>query len=314
MNRHLPVSQATRARFEQLLDSAPNLGIDREAAAKAGPVALRALLALKKATQSSSAARRDQYLAQVLDAVSVLEHRQNPELVQNFQARILALKGRGNDTEIAHVARGEIVVPVQLQNGEVLSALKKAAASYDVPLEMLRVGTAINSINPGTGAPEFGVLDWITGLFGNKQPPQSPDGAQTEANSSAHDSLGFDPNGPGEIRSALRHPIAAIKALGVRDHAYKSAINNFERDTLVNGVGDAYRHALASSRLANAVGPEIAKKFTDAHERSFPNDEQERLMDLTNNELGRSFATGNNEADEKRILEAAKKGQLKALR
>lgn len=82
--------------------------------------------------------------------------------------RKLAGQGRGNDTEVAHVARGELVVPQALQNPEVLAVLSRAAAAYNVPLEMLSVGNAMNRINPHTGAPEFGVMDWISGLFGSK--------------------------------------------------------------------------------------------------------------------------------------------------
>jgi hypothetical protein len=309
---HLSMSQETRTRFGHLLDTAANLGIDRDAVSAAGPVALRALLALKNAAESLNPTSRDRYLAQVQDSLRILEHRKAPELVQQFQTRLLALQGRGSDTELAHVARGEIIVPIQLQNGDVLSALEKASASYGVPLEMLRVGTALNSINPETGAPEFGVLDWVSGLFNGTQPAQQP--SSEPANASEFESLDFDADGPGEIRSALGHPIAALKAIGIRNQANKSALENFERDTLLNGAGDAYRHALTSSRLANALGPEIAKKFTDAHERSVPNSEAERLMDLTNNQIGRSFASGDDKADDQRILDAARKGQLKTLR
>ncbi len=70
-------------------------------------------------------------------------------------AHELAAKGRGNDTEVAHVARGELVVPQALQSPEVIAALQRAAAAHDIPLKMLSVGNALNRINPTTGAPEF---------------------------------------------------------------------------------------------------------------------------------------------------------------
>jgi hypothetical protein len=41
-----------------------------------------------------------------------------------------------------------------------MAALARAAAAYGVPLERLSVGSAGNSINPGTGVPEF----WFEGL------------------------------------------------------------------------------------------------------------------------------------------------------
>lgn len=71
------------------------------------------------------------------------------------QVRELAAQGRGSDTEVAHVARGELVVPRQLQNPEVMAALRRAAAEHNIPLEMLSIGSAMNRINPNTGAPEL---------------------------------------------------------------------------------------------------------------------------------------------------------------
>jgi hypothetical protein len=96
---------------------------------------------------------------------------------QMRQAQELAAQGRGDDTEVAHVARGEYVIPEALQTPEVLAALQRAAADCGVPLERLNVGHAMNSINPNTGAPEFGFSDWFSGLFGgnkNHSAPQLP--------------------------------------------------------------------------------------------------------------------------------------------
>jgi len=56
------------------------------------------------------------------------------------------------------------VVPKALQNPEVLAALRDAAKAYGIPFERLCVGNAHNSINPNTGVPEFGMVDWIKGL------------------------------------------------------------------------------------------------------------------------------------------------------
>ena len=86
------------------------------------------------------------------------------------RARALAAQGRGSDTEIAHVARGELVIPFALQNPEVLSALHRAASAHNIPLEMLSVGNIKNHINPNTGAAEFGIGDWLSGLFGSSAP------------------------------------------------------------------------------------------------------------------------------------------------
>ena len=48
-------------------------------------------------------------------ALRLLQYRKHPELVQQLQARAMALQGRGGDTEVAHVTVGEIVLPRALQ-------------------------------------------------------------------------------------------------------------------------------------------------------------------------------------------------------
>ena len=111
------------------------------------------------------------------------------------QAEQLAAAGRGGDTEIAPVARGEIVLPVQLQNDDVLNAIQHACRPYGVPIEMLKVGNALNSINQNTGAPEFGVMDWISGLFGGKTNASAPNATDE------HDGH----LGEGATRGALTH-------------------------------------------------------------------------------------------------------------
>lgn len=50
---------------------------------------------------------------------------------------------------------GELVIPRALQSPEVLNALQRAAAAHNIPLDMLKIGNAMNRINPNTGQPEF---------------------------------------------------------------------------------------------------------------------------------------------------------------
>ncbi|MBX7199222.1 MAG: hypothetical protein K1X51_07570 [Rhodospirillaceae bacterium] len=170
------ISPETRAKFVAILDEAPKLGIDRDRAVAAGLPALRALIALKKAAEAGRRKTRDLALAETRDALRTVARR-NPKLANQFEARILALQGRGSDTEVAHVARGEMVVPQALQNPEVVAALRRAAAAYGVPVEMLLVGNVRNRINPETGAPEFGIMDWIRGQFitGRDRIDEDPD-------------------------------------------------------------------------------------------------------------------------------------------
>ncbi len=75
----------------------------------------------------------------------------------------LAAQGRGDDSEIAHVAIGEMVIPAALQTPGLLNVLRRAAEEQGIAFERLRVGSAHNSINPQTCAPEFGLLDGVDG-------------------------------------------------------------------------------------------------------------------------------------------------------
>ena len=98
-----------------------------------------------------------QSIARVQEAVRGLDPATHGDLLQQIQSRVLALQGRG-DTEVAHVTPGEIVLPKALQTSGVLGALRQAAADANIPLDQLRIGSALNSINPATGRPEFASL------------------------------------------------------------------------------------------------------------------------------------------------------------
>ena len=69
---------------------------------------------------------------------------------------------------------------------------------------------------------------------------------------------------------------------------------------------DAYRHIYWSYHLTRALGPELAKEITDAHETAPGNSKRERQMDYHNNEVGRSYANENlsNEDIKNRALNA----------
>ncbi len=163
------ISPETRATFTAILDEAPHLGIDRDQVAAAGLPGLRALIALKGVAEAGTRRAKSRALADAQDAVASLAHRKQSRLVNQVQARLLALQGRGSDTEVAHVARGELVVPQAMQGTIVLQVLREAAAAQGIPLEMLRVGSGNNSINPATKAPEFGVMNWLEEVAGVRQ-------------------------------------------------------------------------------------------------------------------------------------------------
>lgn len=66
-------------------------------------------------------------------------------------------KGRFGDTELAHLTKGEVVLPVNFVDKypTVKNALEKALKKEDTLLNELIVGDSSNSINPETGLPEF---------------------------------------------------------------------------------------------------------------------------------------------------------------
>lgn len=244
---------------------------------------------------------RDRALAEVQDAVHTLAHRKYPKLVSQFQARILALQGRGDDTEVAHVARGEMVVPEALQNPKVLAALREAAALKGVPLGKLRVGHPQNGRNPDTGTPEFGVIDTVRSWFTSPAPtmaehtPMIPDVNASDARTPTYEDLQFDPNGPKERDFFHAHPIDTARAViavgrGLMDtgSTFGSGPLDYKAALRQNDEVDAHRHAVISHLMAQSIGPERAKELMDSHERSSPNRDGSRLMDLYNNQVGRS--------------------------
>jgi hypothetical protein len=214
------------------------------------------------------------------------------------RARELAAQGRGEDTEIAHVALGELVIPRALQSPELIDALQRSDAAHNIPLEMLSIGNAANQINPSTGQPEFGFGDWFSGLFDKETPAQTPSTLPFPSSPNADDmkpptfeSLDFDPNGPGEWGAALRDPIGAWKANRIQKRVKEEAHDKFngDIDSLVNGPGDAWRHGRWVQGMAHELGPQRAKAFSDAHEITWKDAPGATLMDIYNNRVALSL-------------------------
>jgi hypothetical protein len=139
----------------ELLRTASELGLDPDAVAAGGLAALQALIALKRAKDAGEGVGRERLIAQVQEVANRLDPTVHADLLQQIQSRVLALQGRNGDTEVAHVTPGEIVLPEALQTPAVLRALREATSASHIPLEQLRVGSPLNSINPRTSQPEF---------------------------------------------------------------------------------------------------------------------------------------------------------------
>jgi len=106
-----------------------------------------------------------------------------------------------------------------------------------------------------------------------------------------------------EIDLLANNPLRTPGLLRIRDHA-----DLFAKRKLTRNPGfpaDAYRHVLWSYLLTKAYGEAFAKEVTDAHEAGgSENTEEERQMDLMNNDAGRHYAKAGYEEGslEKRVL------------
>lgn len=73
----------------------------------------------------------------------------------------IAKKGRGTDTVLGHLTKGELVIPREmLASKELKKVLKKAFDVAGADMDAYVVGKAKNSTNPETGHPEF-FFKWV---------------------------------------------------------------------------------------------------------------------------------------------------------
>tara|TARA_R100001129_G_scaffold30551_3_gene20173 strand:- start:7186 stop:8991 length:1806 start_codon:yes stop_codon:yes gene_type:complete len=73
----------------------------------------------------------------------------------------LSQAGRGEDTTLAHLTPGEVVLPTRMMSDpEFERAVGRRFAEVDLDPEAYVVGGGIASLNPITGLEEFGVGDW----------------------------------------------------------------------------------------------------------------------------------------------------------
>jgi hypothetical protein len=73
----------------------------------------------------------------------------------------LSQAGRGEDTTLAHLSPGEVVLPTRMMSDpEFERAVGRRFAEVDLDPEAYVVGGGIASLNPITGLEEFGLSDW----------------------------------------------------------------------------------------------------------------------------------------------------------
>jgi hypothetical protein len=110
---------------------------------------------LNQARISGDGPLRQKYLRKAQKVIAEIDPHEEPEKLQELQAQVLALQGRGGDTEIAHVTPGELVIPKRMRTPELMAALAQAARQAGIDPSRLVVGDRRNSVNPRTGQAEF---------------------------------------------------------------------------------------------------------------------------------------------------------------
>lgn len=89
--------------------------------------------------------------------------------------------GRDSDTEMAHVTRGDVIIPrdIVMENPEFLVRLKKIMKDKGVDYRTHMVGSGMESRNPDTGAPEFAMFNGMSGMYGGDGPQSGGMGGMT---------------------------------------------------------------------------------------------------------------------------------------
>ncbi len=78
---------------------------------------------LNHARISGDGPLRQKFLRKAQKLIAQIDPHAESEKLQELQAQVLALQGRGGDTEIAHVTPGEVVIPARIRTPEVMAAL-----------------------------------------------------------------------------------------------------------------------------------------------------------------------------------------------
>jgi hypothetical protein len=128
--------------------------MEGEAEAQADPdEALRSSIEelMMQASQAEDPAERDKYL-HLVEAAEVGSQAPMAEM-----AIQLAQAGRGEDTALAHVRPGEVIIPPEaFEDPEFESLIEKKFEELNIDPSRMVVGVGIASLNPITGLEEFG--------------------------------------------------------------------------------------------------------------------------------------------------------------
>lgn len=123
--------------------------------------------------------------------------------------------------------------------------------------------------------------------------------------------LEFDPRGDSPTLTALKNLTALPRAYRITNEAIEEALRRYPNTGTSGTELDAFRHAYWSLRLSRELGVNVAKQFTDAHEREQDNPVGDMLMDLFNNHQGRALAGKFPDGEAAQVIEKAiKDGKL----
>lgn len=86
-----------------------------------------------------------------------------------------------------------------------------------------------------------------------------------------------------------QHPRQMLKAYQLAQKAEELCLKEFPRSD-TNDESDACRHFVWAVFLSKELGTELSQKILDAHEQEPTQPEEEKAMDLANNQRGVSFA------------------------
>ncbi|MEQ8510753.1 MAG: hypothetical protein RIB43_17255 [Rhodospirillaceae bacterium] len=138
---------------------AAQAGLDPDLAAEAGEEVWDVLKSLRDATSETNPQRQAKLVRRIKTRLAKANLSRHGELVQHIEAKLLALQGRGGDTELAHLTPGEMIVPPQLQTPEVVRALQQAAHNAGIDMRRYTAGSPASSVNPETGLEEYSLYD-----------------------------------------------------------------------------------------------------------------------------------------------------------
>ncbi len=205
--------------------------------------------------------RNDSPGAKTLEEARTDEIKRQRELRR--KAAELAAQGRGEDTEIAHVARGEIVVPEALQTPEFLNAVRRVAKAHGISFDQLRIGSRRNSINPETGVAEFDPLLSSQGVPGSKLRSILLDTSKSYGAALSGSNL-FDP----KFRPALAQAPHQFMYSDVIDDPFKMPSHLDLAQASLPTDREAQKRSLQSSLFPNAPPSDVENRMFSRNGRA----------------------------------------------